>query len=321
MDERSASFHLDVHRELRTGQALVGASQATSRQQFQRAIRRAVAGFNFIYADDHGNIGYWHTGRVPIRAPGVDPRLPTPGDGRFDWRGFLSPKRWPSVIDPAQGFVASWNNKPQRSWPDSGDGTLWGAYQRARQPMRLLAGSRRLDQAGLWHVARRTGELGLRAALGFKGKPTGNVAGAGFPILTEWFRALERVVASHVFGPVVPGPDPAAGVQSFTRTSSTTSPEFEFFADYDAFVYDVMAGRTANDYLGGRSVWQASRAALDRAIAVLRKHQGSDPAKWRARMPRIRFFELDVSGVPSIPWENRGTWGQAVAFRPAASAG
>ena len=34
--------------------------------------------------------------------------------------------------------------------------------------------------------------------------------------------------------------------------------------------------------------------------------------KWRAPMPQITFQELDVGAVGTIPWENRGTWGQAV---------
>ena len=67
-------------------------------------------------------------------------------------------------------------------------------------------------------------------------------------------------------------------------------------------------------YLGGASVSDVSRAALDDAIAGLRKDQGDDPAKWRSPMPQIQFQSLDVASVPSMPWENRGTWGEAIAL-------
>jgi hypothetical protein len=222
--------------------------------------------------------------------------------------------------------------------------------------MSLLAGAGTLDQTSLWQVARRTGELDLRAALGFKpfltdlagrsdltpieraavaqvsawdgpafypdgaerdsgGTETGKVAGAGFPILSAWFHALESKVAAPVFGPVVGGSDAAAGLRAFTRTPQTTSPEFEFFDDYDAFLYSVLSGRAhAAGYLGGASAADISRAALDQAIGELGKDQGDDPSKWRSPMPQIQFESLDVSDVPPIPWENRGTWGQAVAF-------
>src|SRR5438309_8155755 len=243
--------------ELGTGLAVVGAAQATGLRQFDAAVRHSVAGFNFIYADDAGHIAYWHTGTIPVRVRGHDPRLPVPGDGRFDWRGYLSPKLWPSVIDPAQGWVASWNNKPQRSWPDAGDGTLWGTTQRVGEPMMLLRTSGKLSLAGVYRVARRTGETDLRATLGFKKFLTGlrrlspieraavaqvakwdgtafypdgaegaNVRGAGFPIMDAWFSALEQRVGAAVFGPVINGSNVAAGVRAFTQTPGTMSPRY-----------------------------------------------------------------------------------------------
>jgi penicillin amidase len=337
--------------ELLTGRALVDVNRATGLAAFDRAVREGVAGFNFMYADDAGHIAYWHTGRIPMRARGVDPRLPAPGDGRYDWRGFLDPSAWPNVVDPRQGFLASWNNKPQASWLDSGDGSLWGVFQRVRQPMDLLRAKRRLSPDDLWKVARHTGELDLRATLGFKHlllglraarltaieraavaqvrawngvafapggvEPgTGKVSAPGFAVMEAWFKALERRVAAPVFGPVVDGADAAAGLRAFTRTPQTTSPEFEFFDDYDAFLYNALTRRArAARYLGAHGRNAVIRAALDDAIGALAKTQGRDPARWRADMPQITFSALDVSEIPSIPWENRGTWGQAVSFR------
>jgi penicillin G amidase len=341
--------------ELRSGLALVGANQARNLNAFQRAIRGGVAGFNFIYADDRGHIAYWHTGRIPIRAPGHDPRLPAPGGGRFDWRGFVSPSRWPSIVDPAQGFLTSWNNKPQGSWPASGDGTLWGAYQRVREPMELLARGGRFTPTRLWRVARRTGELDLRARLGFKpfltrlrrlhlrpieraavaqvarwdgvafypggaergpsGTPTGRVAAPGFAIFSAWFHALEDRLGAAVFRPALGAGSVAQRVRAFTQTPQTTSPEFEFFNDYDAFLYNALTGRARGaDYVGRRSALAVSRRALDRAINSLEAAQGPKPSRWRAPMPQIEFQSLDVADIPSIPWENRGTWGQAIAL-------
>jgi penicillin amidase len=340
--------------ELWTGVALTDINQATGLSSFTRAVREGVAGFNFMYADDRGNIGYWHTGRIPIRPRGVDPRLPVNGSGTEDWTGFLSPRLWPSVVDPKQGWIASWNNKPQRSWPDTGDGSLWGPLQRVRQPMRLLAARRRFTLTEAWRAAERTGELDLRATLGFKpfvtrlpqqgltalerqavslvrgwdgtafapagidrSDPT-KVASPAFAIFDAWFAALENLVAAPVFGPIAPpgSTGPAAGLQSFTQTPATTSPKYEFFDDYDSFVYDVLSGRArAAKYLGPHGTWQSvSRAALAQAVAALTKAQGADPSRWRAPMPRISFESLDVTGIPSIPWENRGTWAQAVAL-------
>lgn len=345
--------------ELRTGKALVAINQATDLAQFSAAVHQNVAGFNFVYADDRGNIAYWHTGRIPLWPRGADPRLPLPGTGRYDWRGYLPPRLWPSVVDPAQGFIASWNNKPQASWDDSGDGTLWGAFQRSRQLMNMLRGHRRFSQRSLWQMARRVGELDLQLTLGFKrfitrlpshfrlssieeaavqqiarwdgtafypagaqrstgGRLTGLVRSPGFAILNAWFSHLENLVAEHVFGPVLGRRQPAAEVQFYTRDPLTTSPRFEFFDDYDGFVYNVMTGYAHGArYLGGLSPLAISREALDQAISELGSAQGPRPASWHAPMPMISFQSLDVAGVPSIPWENRGTWGQAIELPPA----
>jgi hypothetical protein len=79
----------------------------------------------------------------------------------------------------------------------------------------------------------------------------------------------------------------------------------------------MLAGRTKSgaDWFGGRSAQDVSKAALDDAVASLTAAQGSDPSKWRADMPQINFMATDVANIASIPWENRGTWGQIVAFR------
>jgi penicillin G amidase len=342
--------------ELRSGLSIIRASQAQDLTSFQRAVRQGVAGFNFIYADTRGHIAYWHTGLIPIRARGHDPRLPAPGDGRFDWRGYLAPSRWPSVVDPAQGFIASWNNKPQSSWRASGDGILWGAFQRARQPMNLLRRHRRrFSQTALWKVAKRTGELDLDATLGFKpfitrlgslrlrpmerravnevrrwngvafypdgaerakdGSLTGNVAAPGFAIFLAWFHALEARVGGSVFNAALGRGNVADRVRAFTLTPGTTTSEFEFFSDYDAFLYNAMTGRARGArYFATRSALAVSRGALDQAIKGLTARQGSNPSRWRTAMPQITFVSLDLPNIPSIPWENRGTWGQAVAL-------
>ena len=49
-------------------------------------------------------------------------------------------------------------------------------------------------------------------------------------------------------------------------------------------------------------------------MAQLTQAQGTDVSAWRADMPQIVFQAVDVSNIQNIPWENRGTWGQAVDF-------
>ena len=68
----------------------------------------------------------------------------------------------------------------------------------------------------------------------------------------------------------------------------------------------------------GLDIWEAEHRSrspggrsIRRSLSCARA-QGPAPSQWHAPMPMIHFQALDVSGVPSIPWENRGTWGQAI---------
>jgi acyl-homoserine lactone acylase PvdQ len=113
-------------------------------------VDRELAGFpmtfNFHYASNEagGRIAYFHRGKVPIRPAGVDPRLPLPGDGSAEWTGFVADADMPKVIDPHQGFITNWNNKPIRGWAEAGEQReLWGPRHRveglSREVERIIA--------------------------------------------------------------------------------------------------------------------------------------------------------------------------------------
>ncbi|GAA1928472.1 penicillin acylase family protein [Streptomyces durmitorensis] len=83
--------------------------RAASPDAFVAAMRRwGAPGENQVYASPDGTIGWRPAGRVPVR-PGWDGTLPVPGDGRYEWDGFLDVEELPSVRDPAQGWFATAN--------------------------------------------------------------------------------------------------------------------------------------------------------------------------------------------------------------------
>ena len=67
------------------------------------ANRAGLPEQNFMTADADGNIAWTIAGRIPIRS-GFDPQIPSywdkPGVG---WTGWLSPERYPRVVNPANG--------------------------------------------------------------------------------------------------------------------------------------------------------------------------------------------------------------------------
>jgi penicillin amidase len=63
---------------------------------------------NLVYADTKGNIGWAASGRTPVRK-NWDGLMPVPGDGRYEWEGFLVKDLLPSSFNPEQGFFATAN--------------------------------------------------------------------------------------------------------------------------------------------------------------------------------------------------------------------
>ena len=63
---------------------------------------------NLVYADTKGNIGWAPGGITPVR-PNWDGLMPVPGDGRYEWRGFLSGDLLPASFNPKEGWFATAN--------------------------------------------------------------------------------------------------------------------------------------------------------------------------------------------------------------------
>lgn len=63
---------------------------------------------NLVYADTKGEIGWSAAGRTPVR-PGWDGLTPVPGDGRYEWKGFVEDGGLPVSRNPAAGFFATAN--------------------------------------------------------------------------------------------------------------------------------------------------------------------------------------------------------------------
>ena len=87
----------------------LGYMNARSWPEFKAALANwGTPSENQVYADISGRIGWVAAGRTPAR-PNWDGLLPVPGDGRYEWRGFLSQDQLPSRVDPAEGFIATAN--------------------------------------------------------------------------------------------------------------------------------------------------------------------------------------------------------------------
>lgn len=84
--------------------------QAHSWQEFQDACSYSrIPAENMVWADKDGNIGYQAVGIAPQR-PNWSGLVPVPGDGRYEWDGYLPINALPHVVNPEKGFFNTSNN-------------------------------------------------------------------------------------------------------------------------------------------------------------------------------------------------------------------
>ena len=84
--------------------------QARSWSEFREACTYSlIPSENMVWADRDGNIGYQAVGVSPLR-PGWSGLVPVPGDGRYEWAGYLPIKQLPNVLNPEKGFWNTSNN-------------------------------------------------------------------------------------------------------------------------------------------------------------------------------------------------------------------
>ena len=96
--------------------------QAKNWESFRDACSYShIPGENMIWADTAGNIGWQTVGIIPIRK-NFSGLVPVPGDGRFEWQGFLPIKERPHQLNPSKGFLATANQNVT-----SEDYTHWDA--------------------------------------------------------------------------------------------------------------------------------------------------------------------------------------------------
>ena len=85
-------------------------NQAKTWEEFRAATAfNNMPSENMVWVDRQGTIGWQAAGIQPIRRnwSGI---LPVPGDGRYEWDGFLPINSLPSEKNPDRGFIATANN-------------------------------------------------------------------------------------------------------------------------------------------------------------------------------------------------------------------
>ena len=120
-------------------------NQARNWTEFRQAcLFSRIPGENMIWADRTGTIGWQTVGLAPIRRNYAG-LLPVPGDGRFEWGGYLPIQQLPNKLNPPEGYVVTANNNlTSPNFPHrNAIGWSWAGPSRAHRIEEVLSDGKR----------------------------------------------------------------------------------------------------------------------------------------------------------------------------------
>ena len=146
--------------------------QAKTWEEFQEACTYSnIPGENMIWADTQGNIGWQAVGIAPVRN-NHSGLVPVPGDGRYEWAGYLPIIQKPNELNPEKGFIATAN---QNVTPDEYDnwnaiGYSWSDPYRGDRVNEVLAKNDQLNREDMKNLQVDVTSLPAKIIIPFLGE-------------------------------------------------------------------------------------------------------------------------------------------------------
>ncbi len=254
----------------------------------------AVADFqnphqNIVYADTAGHIGYVMGGRVPIRgARRPPPEFPVPGwTGEWDWRGELPFADHPRLLDPADGYIVTANNRQGRGGAADLVSTVWEQPFRAQRIREMIVGARAsLDAAGVHAM-----EMDVRddMAARYRGRAVRAARDAGLTAAADtlaawdlrasrasraaalfytWFQRLRVGAARSLYGDTAGGWFPNDALSDVLERGAAPWEGADSVAAYERIA--ATAIRSADSLVAGRAWGEINRVVVAHELAASR---------------------------------------------------
>ncbi|WP_342726132.1 penicillin acylase family protein [Bradyrhizobium sp. B097] len=267
---------------------------------FLGAMRRwGAPSENQVYADTSGNIGWVAAGKTPRRTS-FDGLMPVPGDGRYEWQGFLSLDELPKLYQPKQGFIATANqmNLPA-DYPvnERRVGFEWSDSARWQRIVEVLQANSKVTLADAMALQNDdTGMLARRLVALLKplSSDDANVK-KGLDLLKAWdardaadsaaAAVYEVWIANHL-GPVLLKTTAPKAAEMIAPEASSISAIVDYLEKPDAAL--------GCDPAGGRD--RVLRDSLGAAVADVADKLGGDATTWR--WGRLHVAKFDHALMP-----------------------
>ncbi|MBN1527465.1 MAG: penicillin acylase family protein [Thermoleophilaceae bacterium] len=315
------------------------AGKASTPKKFWKTANQFEFTFNWAYASRKAT-AYFTSGRLPKRARGLDRRLPTLGNGKYEWKGFLSGREHPHDVSGPGGLLLNWNNQSAPGFMH-GDDEPYGSVHRVELFDQWPKRPRITDDVGIMNRA-ATEDVRSPAwpvvSKVLHGGPAPNARAAQVvSILDDWVRrdaprldaddngqydepgpaimdATWQLLAKAVMRPVL-GETLLSAVDN-ARGLGGLSGESYVDKDLRTLLGRKVAGRFNVRYCGKGSLTACRAslwAAVDEAAAGLATRLGPDPAKWLVTAGRTTFAPGLLPNT--IRGTNRPTFQQVLEFQ------
>jgi penicillin amidase len=328
--------------EMETYEVLFDLTRAQTVEDVDRALASFAPCLNFFYADKRGNIAYWHMGLIPIRADGDNPWLPHDGTGAAEWQGYIPWQDMPRALNPEQGWISSWNNKPRPGWENStADFWTWGPVHRVNTFNNVLSGVQpgtattdtleQLNITGGWTTDTPSGSARLVFVPTLLDEMLAHVDTGADPRLPGIVALLGGWDGMQIDLAPMDGfyDSPAVAVFNTWWPTMTErifgdelgSTQSELLNVVGNLVYRLLVAGAAlplqHDYLDGETAGEAVTGALVDALDALEStYASTNPADWLQPIAEIVWEPIGAGSVPNTIWMNRGTYNQIVHHGP-----
>jgi penicillin amidase len=285
-------------------------NQARTWEEFRDACSyNRMPSENMVWADRTGTIGWQAAGITPLRR-NWSGLLPVPGDGRYEWDGFLPISALPHRSNPPQGFLATANNylfPPDYPWPEARHHTGADPYRAARVE-EVLGSGRKFSVAETARLQNDDLSLPARALVPLlRDLPLARPdSAAARDRVLAWdfvldkdsvpggiFQMFSRRLYANVRDLLIPAEARAAVPGSLI----TVKPIIDRLYSPD--------GRFGADPIAGRD--QLIARSFDEAVGELTERFGPDMNRWRYGQPGFHhaLIRHPLSGVVNAEWRAR----------------
>lgn len=279
-----------------TVKSFVDLNYARNWKEFTNALQFFVTpSQNFLYADIHGNIGYYLPGKIPIRT-GWTGALPIAPTDHHEWNKYIPFNQLPHVYNPPEGYLVSANNQiASNSYPYPLTFRWSVPPFRAERIIEMIQKNKPLDinntmmmqtdtQSNLWLALHDS--LLKTSALDSKSK-------IALDLLSQWNGNMD--VTSK-----------AATVFSYWYQNLISSPlnldDFTLFADPLTLLKELQNNSCYKDGLTINCQTYLSES-LQRAMSTLIKKQGENTENWQwGKIHYVVFQELAIGKSKIIGW-------------------